>query len=181
MFVKISIILHLVIALVHSEKLTFLGGKNPKESMVRYSNWYAKEKASLNFQFKTAKKDGILFFIRGAGDSKEVHLRLALENGRLTFAVSHSNLEHIAEDFGTDLNDLNWHNVTVIRNHRSTLFELDGTQRVMTKLHWKELLDLKSDLYVGSTDDAESGEEYVFLILAVIVMVTNIGRVCVFR
>ena len=162
MFVKISIVLHLVIALVHSEKLTFLGGKNPKESMVRYSNWYAKEKAALNFQFKTAKKDGILFFIRGAGDSKEVHLRLALENGRLSFAVSHSNLEHIAEDFGTDLNDLNWHNVTVIRNHRSTLFELDGTQRVMTKLHWKELLDLKSDLYVGSTDDAESGEEYVF-------------------
>ena len=118
--------------------------------MATYPNWNAKQKGTLNFQFKTSEKEGLLLYMQG--DTNKMSLQLSLERGRLKLAISHSPEENMEEELGRDLHDSTWHNVTIQRNHRATLFELDGTQRVVTKLHWKETLAITSDLYVGGME-----------------------------
>ena len=140
-----------VVSMVRSESLTFYGGDNPADSMVIYDAWKAKVRGILNFQFKTSKPDGLLLYMYGKTKRSSSYIKLSLEIGRLSLTISHSQEENIEEQLGRDLHDSNWHNVTIIRNHRTTLFELDGTQRIITKLHWKAVLEVTSDLYVGNT------------------------------
>ena len=135
----------LFMSTVSSESLTFLG-----DSMAIYPKWPAREKGTLNFHFKTAEPNGQLLYMDDKDKSSARHLMLALEIGRLKLAISHSRVENIAEELGRDLHDSNWHNVTITRNHRTTLFELDGMQRIVAKLHWKGILEISSDLYVGN-------------------------------
>ena len=87
------------------------------------------------------------------GETKEStsYIKLSLGIGRLKLAIWHSPDENIEEELGRDLHDSNWHNVTIVRNHRTTLFELDGTQKIVAKLHWKGVIEVTSDLYVGNT------------------------------
>lgn len=146
----------LLIPTVKCESLSFLGGENPADSRARYQRWNARDKGTLNFQFRTSKPDGILLYMDNNIEHDErawskSYIQLILEMGKLRLTVSHSPDESIAEELGTDLNDANWHNVTIIRNYRVTVFELDGMQRILTKLHWKSTLEVLSDLYVGNT------------------------------
>ena len=150
------------IRLTNSESLTFLGGENRTKSMAVFAGWNAKEKATINFQFKTAKENGLLFYQYG----RESHLKLSLDSGKLALSIYYSAETNIEKSLGRELNDLKWHNVTVMRNHRATMFELDGMQKLMTKLYWKKVLDVTSDLYVGNVDNTEmadvSNPGYVF-------------------
>lgn len=141
-YTRFALYISLLVWNASSETLTFLGN-----SMAKYPKWNAIEKGTLNFQFKTSEKQGVLLYMQG--DTNKISLQLSLELGRLKLAISFSLEENIEEELGRDLHDSTWHNVTIERNHRATLFELDGTQRVVTKLHWKESLAITSDLYVG--------------------------------
>ena len=136
----------LSVSTVSSESLTFLG-----DSMATYPRWYAKEKGTLNFQFKTSNQNGLLLYMYGETKESTSFIKLSLEIGRLRLAIWHSPEENIVEELGRDLHDSNWHNVTIIRNHRTTLFELDGMQRIVAKLHWKGIIEVTSDLYIGNT------------------------------
>ena len=51
--------LSLIIIPINSETLTFLGGNIAIESMAVYEGWNAREKATINFQFKTANPQGL--------------------------------------------------------------------------------------------------------------------------
>ena len=142
------------ITLTNSESLTFLGGENRTKSMAVFAGWNAKEKATINFQFKTAKENGLLFYQYG----RESHLKLSLDSGKLALSIYYSAETNIEKSLGRELNDLKWHNVTVMRNHRATMFELDGMQKLMTKLYWKKVLDVTSDLCVGNVDNTEMAD-----------------------
>ena len=142
------------------ESLTFLGGGSPADSMAIYRGWNAREKGTLNFQFKTSKQDGLLLYMHGRRKRSAIYIKLWLEMSRLSLAISYSSEENTVKQLGRDLHDSNWHNVTLIRNHRTTVFELDGTQRIIANLHWNGILEVTSDLYVGNTLDRTGSTGY---------------------
>ncbi len=137
------------IIIIDSEKLTFLGGPN---SWALYRKWNLRERATLNFQFKTNNSHGNLVDIPSR--KQGTFLKLRLHNGKLAITVSYSADENGDKDLGSDLNDLLWHNVTIIRNHRATIFELDGTQKLISNVHWEKVLDVSDNVYVGNYVDS---------------------------
>eukprot|EP00794_Sanderia_malayensis_P004634 gene4634-5241_t len=137
------------VIVIKSDELTFLGGP---DSWAVYRKWNLREKATLNFQFKTNNSQGNLVHI--PGKKQNTYLKLRLHNGNLALAVSYSAEENAEKELGTDLNDLLWHNVTITRNHRATVFELDGAQQLISNVHWEKVLDVTENVYVGNFVDS---------------------------
>ncbi|XP_070578761.1 neurexin-3-like isoform X4 [Ptychodera flava] len=113
----------------------------------QYDMWDATTNGTLSFEFKTAKKEGLLAYMDDGGQYDFLELKVAEGHVRLRYRIGEAAQTVM---LGDDMNDNNWHSVEVMRDFQKTTLIVDGARKAgSAKDDTETTLTSKSDLYVG--------------------------------
>ncbi|KAH0567848.1 hypothetical protein KQX54_014959 [Cotesia glomerata] len=118
-------------------------------SYAQFSKWNAAVNASLEFEFKTNQRSGLLLYTDDGGTYDFFEIKLVEGAVRLRY-----NLGGGAQivTVGHDCGDGQWHKVQVLRNHENTTLSVDSDSGFSTS-RGKEFqfgkLSSNSDVYIG--------------------------------
>ena len=127
-------------------------------SYIEYTQWDAAEAGNLTFSFKTHKPYGLLLYSDnnkniGSGES---YINLKLKYGNLKLTVQMGGEDYKSKQVkelkvDKKLNDLKWHKVSLQRNKRLTVLEIDDGKYRATLMNQGEedRLFLNSGIFIG--------------------------------
>ncbi|XP_055869522.1 uncharacterized protein LOC106070898 isoform X3 [Biomphalaria glabrata] len=132
------------------ESIVFLG---ERETYAKYPKWNACSNASIQFEFKTTQKDGLLMFTDDRGQYD--YLQVAIVDGSVHLWINFVREinQNLTIALGKDLNDGRWHNVAVKRNRMESTLEVDNNQfsRVSfgSDFNFGDFLETNNYMYFG--------------------------------
>ena len=156
-FMSTMLTLILTSSFLDAASITFLN-KSLTSSYAVYEDWDASTYARIKFQFKTAERDGLLLYIedlpiRRKGRPKN-YLSLRLESEELVMEIKMGGRSHtpgVQKNIGGNLNDLQWHEVELFRNYRTTTIILDGMEEKVSNALSSQSSNDKGSLGVESS------------------------------
>ena len=96
-----------------------------EDSYAIFPRWSGCPNASLSFEFKTRKVEGMLWYVDDGGTTD--YFEIMLENGRikLSMKIASDTEFNLEIEAGHDLHDGNWHRVELSRNNMVTTLTVD--------------------------------------------------------
>ncbi|XP_077993034.1 contactin-associated protein-like 2 isoform X2 [Glandiceps talaboti] len=127
-----------------------------KQSHIRYPVFEGRLSGDASFEFKTTAESGVFLFNRGDIDYIRVEL-LSTNVIQFSYNVGNGRVA-VKSTSSTPLNDDKWHMVKVSRNMKEAVLQVDNNSPSVEPAqtgHYQ--LNLKGNLYVGSTDVSTDG------------------------
>lgn len=131
-------------------------------SYVHYNQWNASTNGTLRFKFKTYKKFGLLLYSDNSKSSSLTSnpvrnaLIIKLVNAQLRVTVQMGDKDYRSrrsKDIGENLDDLEWHHVTITRFGIETQVTLDKKDGLIINDGQHSSLELNSGLFIGMIAD----------------------------
>ena len=99
-----------------------------EDSYATFPQWSGCPNASLSFEFKTRKPEGMLWYVDDGGTTD--YFEIMLEHGRikLTMKIASDTEDNLEIEEGYDLHDNNWHRVELRRDHMVTTLTVDDEE-----------------------------------------------------
>ena len=136
-----------------SESLRFHGYNSAAYAI--YDEWDARTNGTLEFYFRTHKRNGMLFYMDDLGKQQFMDLSLVDGRARIYLYFWDSNCYLKKEFIHGMFADSNWHQVTVRRNFEETIVKIDNSStKVICRMNPDypdaPYFDVRSVLYVGA-------------------------------